>query len=129
MQLCTEPEDNAYWLETVRQSLDRAGAHNVALVAAERRDFREILAAQEDSFDIAVVDSNEDTRGDRLDLVEAAAPLVRPGGYLVLDDSDRREYEPLCPCLDAWAALRFVGMKPRPLMACETTVFRSLSTV
>jgi hypothetical protein len=49
---------------------------------------------------------------------------VRPGGYLLLDDSDRPGYAPTYDLLATWRERRFVGIKDEWPEACETTIFR-----
>lgn len=42
-----------------------------------------------------------------------AAPKVRPGGYLILDDTDREHYDEAMRALDAWPRKDFRGARPR----------------
>jgi hypothetical protein len=52
---------------------------------------------------------------------------VRPGGYIVLDDSDGAPYRGADQLLKGWAVKRFVGLKHFPLMAIETSIYRRQS--
>ena len=49
---------------------------------------------------------------------------VRPGGFLLLDDSDRPGYAEAFELLDGWRERRFTGVKDEWPEACETTIFR-----
>lgn len=79
------------------------------------------------SFDLVLVDSAEEWDGQRLECLKAAASKVKLNGLLVLDDSDRPFYRSLPLPASDWATNRFIGVKPLPLMAMETTVFRRIS--
>jgi len=50
-----------------------------------------------ESFDIALIDGR-----DRVRCLEAAIPLIKPGGVLILDNSERNEYEPGIALLSQW---------------------------
>ena len=76
------------------------------------------------SFDFVIVDCHEPQLGGRLRCVEAAVEKVRRGGWLVLDDSDRLAYRYLPAVISTWPVRRFVGFRPRPLVAVETSIFR-----
>jgi hypothetical protein len=49
---------------------------------------------------------------------------VKPGGLLLLDDSDRPGYAAAYELLAGWKERRFVGVKDEWPEACETTIFR-----
>jgi hypothetical protein len=49
---------------------------------------------------------------------------VRPGGYLLLDDSDRPGYAEAYELLEGWRERRFTGVKDEWPEACETAIFR-----
>lgn len=59
------------------------------------------------SFDVILVDGEE-----RVRCVEHAISKVRPGGRLILDDSDRSEYAPALPLLRLWPRREFSGLAP-----------------
>jgi len=118
-------ETDRAWHARVAQDLASSRLDNCELllrargdVAAVARDF------PDDHFDLIVVDCAESAPGERIDCVRAAAGEVRPGGYLLLDDSDRPAYRGADEVLAGWAVARFVGMKPRPLAAVETSLYR-----
>lgn len=118
-------EADPAWADAVRRKLADAALTHVTV-----RDIAidEMVAAMADEprehFDVVVVDCLETPRTKRLDLLEPGAGLVRPGGRLVLDDSDRRHLWPAPERLSGWQVDRHIGIKQFPLMAVETTIFR-----
>lgn len=118
-------EDDPGWHQIVRARLQASALDQCELRQMSLRDFP--AAASEfppASFDLVVVDSNEQPGATRTDCAVAARPLIRPGGFLVIDDSDIREYQPLLEIFGGWDLQRFVGVKHRPLMAVETSILR-----
>ena len=86
-------EDNEYWLPRTRERLDEAGLPNVDLRLRAVEDFPgEVAALTDDSFDLVVVDFLEAPSVTRIDALSPAMKKVRPGGHLLLDDSDRPGY-------------------------------------
>jgi predicted O-methyltransferase YrrM len=118
-------ESEPDWAAEVREQLIRRSLANVELrtVAIDETP-RALGAGPTERFDVVVVDCLESANVTRLDCVRAAARLVRPGGCLVLDDSDRPHLQPAPTLLPDWLAERYLGIKPTPLMAVETTLFR-----
>ena len=82
---------------------------------------REVAALADESFDLVVVDFLEAPAVTRIDALEPALRKVRPGGLLLLDDSDRpgyaKAYELLCRLARASAS---PGVKDEWPEACET---------
>ena len=78
----------------------------------------------DDSFDLVVVDSNEEPGIGRVDFARAAASKVRHGGLLVFDDLDREEHPAGDSLFADWEAHRFIGIKGQPLTTLETSIFR-----
>jgi predicted O-methyltransferase YrrM len=117
-------EASADWAARLRDDLRSANLTNVTI---EDVPMAEVLAAlalpTRGSFDVAVVDCFEIPGVSRLDVLQAVAPLVGPGGVLVLDDSDRRQLWAADSHLTGWTPHRHIGVKPAPLMAVETTIF------
>ena len=58
-------------------------------------------------FDLVVVDGRE-----RVRCLEQAMPKVKPGGYLVLDNSDRARYQRALTFAAAWPSETFRGLVP-----------------
>jgi SAM-dependent methyltransferase len=85
---------------------------------------REIAALAHASFDLVVMDFLESPEVTRMDALRPARELVRPGGLLLLDDSDRPGYAEAYELLEGWRERRFVGVKDEWPEACETAIFR-----
>ena len=118
-------EDNEFWLDQARQRLAEAGLENVELRHLPVEDFAEEVQALDDaSFDLVVVDFLESPEADRVRAVDVARSKVRPGGYLVLDDSDRPSYAEAYELLQGWRERRFVGVKDGWPQVCETAILR-----
>jgi hypothetical protein len=70
------------------------------------------------SFDLVVVDGRA-----RVHCGLAAVPKVRPGGMLLLDDSQRAHYAPLVEALAGWQRVDRRGLKPKETQISQTTVW------
>jgi predicted O-methyltransferase YrrM len=121
-------EDNEFWFEETRTRLAQDGLVNVDLRLRPVEEFpREVGALPADAFDLLVVDFLESPQVTRIDCLKPAMKKVRPGGYLLLDDSDRPGYAQAPGLLAGWRMRRFTGIKDEWPEACETTVFRRLA--
>jgi hypothetical protein len=78
----------------------------------------EMTSMVSESFDIAVIDNS----GDRMSPLRVATNLVKPGGWILLDNSDR--YPLADEILAGWAVSRFIGLPPKPLTAQETSLYQ-----
>ena len=118
-------EDDEYWYGRTRDRLGELGLGNVDFRLMAIEDLpSEVEALPDDAFDLVVVDFLEAPTVTRIDVVKPAMKKVRPGGYLLLDDSDRLGYAPAYDLLATWRERRFVGVKDEWPEACETTIFR-----
>lgn len=82
-----------------------------------------IRATGDQSFDVILVDSaNAHTY--RPDCVVAARPKVRPGGLLVLDNSDHPNNWPALETMADHARIRFTGLAPMCPVVCQTSAWR-----
>ena len=68
-----------------------------------------------------MVDFLESPAADRVEAVRVGRSKVRPGGYLLLDDSDRPAYAGAFELLAGWRRRRFAGVKDGWPQAVETT--------
>ena len=118
-------ESDHGWAQKVREQLDAAdpARWRLELVPIERMpSFAAALA--DDSLDFALIDHRDTPETSRADSVEAVREKLRPGGLLVLDDSDRSRYRPVDQLLRGWAVRRFAGIKARPVgIAVETSIY------
>ena len=118
-------EDDPDWAERVRAQLSAARLENCDLRLVELAQFPSLIQElPPESFDLVVVDSNESTQMTRADCLIAARDRVKPGHWLIVDDSDRPAHRAADEHLRGWNVQRFVGMKTFPLMAVETSVYR-----
>lgn len=117
-------ESDPHWRDRVETLLD---AERLAcdLRMCPVAEFPEQVSHISDgSVDLVIVDFAEGEGATRLACVVRAAPKVRPGGYIVLDNSDRPQYAPADELLRDWTRQRFTGMVALPLQATETTFYR-----
>jgi predicted O-methyltransferase YrrM len=118
-------EDNEYWYPRTQERLAEAGLTNVDLRLREVEGFpKEVAELPDASFDLVLVDFLEAPAVTRIDALKPAMKKVRPGGYLLLDDSDRPGYREAYELLDGWRERRFIGVKDEWPEACETAIFR-----
>ena len=118
-------EDDPDWCLRVRGRLRLCGVSNYSIVQADLTRFPSMIAAQPDAaFDLVVIDSNETQGMSRLDCLAASRHKVKPGRYLLLDDSDRPQYFEADVLLAGWQVKRFVGVKAYPSVAIETSIYR-----
>jgi len=118
-------EDNEYWHPRTKERVTEAGFSNVELRLRPVEDFPdEIASLADEAFDLVVVDFLEAPNLTRIDCLLPAMKKVRPGGYLLLDDSDRPGYAGAYELLERWRERRFTGIKDGWPEACETAIFR-----
>jgi hypothetical protein len=118
-------EDDPVWLEEVRSRVGTIGPDRCDVRLVALSDFPAVAGEfAPDTFDLVIIDGNEGAGVTRTDCAAAARPLVKPGGYVVVDDSDIHEFQPMLELFRGWESERFVGVKQRPLMAVETTILR-----
>jgi hypothetical protein len=70
------------------------------------------------SLDLVIVDGRA-----RVACGLAAMAKVKPGGMLLLDDSDRPRYARLREALTGWHGRDYRGFKPGGGPVCQTTVW------
>jgi len=71
------------------------------------------------SLDLVIVDGRV-----RVECVRQAMPKVRPGGLLLMDDTDRARYQPAIDLLSRWECHVFTGLKPGHRAPAQTSVWR-----
>jgi predicted O-methyltransferase YrrM len=118
-------EDDPGWHARTGERLAELDLDNIELrlVAIERFP-AEVAVLPADSFDLMFIDFLESPDVTRVDCVRPGREKVRPGGYLVLDDSDRPSYAEAYELLPGWRQRRLAGVKDQSPTASETTVFR-----
>ena len=71
-------------------------------------------------FDVVIVDHDDEPSFSRCDALRCVGATVK---FVVLDDSDRREYSDADTIMAGWRRERFVSYRHRPLAPTETTVY------
>jgi hypothetical protein len=72
----------------------------------------------DDSLDMLIVDGRA-----RVECVDRALDKVKPGGMLLLDDTDRRRYSAAYRQLADWERHDFAGVKPGQVRPAHTSVW------
>jgi predicted O-methyltransferase YrrM len=118
-------EDNEFWVDETRRRLRELGIDNVDLRLGAVEELPTSLEAlPAGGFELVVVDFLESPGMTRVQALPAAMERVKPGGLLVLDDSDRPGYAEAFEILAGWRFRKFVGVKDGWPEACETGIFR-----
>ena len=118
-------EDNAFWAGRTRVRSKQLGLQNVEVRELPVDRFAaEVEALPEGSFELVVMDFLESAEVTRIDVLRPAMKRVAPGGFLLLDDSDRPGYAEAFELLGHWPFKKFVGVKDGWPQACETGIFR-----
>lgn len=113
-------EHHDAWADTLESYASASGW--TLLRASAEHEYAEYVAAVDaypkDHFDVVLVDGRERAR-----CLLAAASRVRPGGMLILDDSDRERYTSAAEQVP-WPREQVVGFAPAKPTLAYTTVFR-----
>jgi SAM-dependent methyltransferase len=118
-------EDNREWVIRTREDLEKAGIEGAEVRELPiERFIPEVAALPDRTYELVVVDFLEAPGAERVDAVRAARSKVKPGGHLLLDDSDRPAYAEAFELLYGWRERRFAGVKDGWPQAVETTIFR-----
>jgi hypothetical protein len=78
-----------------------------------------IDAEPDGNLDLVIVDGRA-----RVECARRAMSKVRPGGLLILDDTDRARYEPAVQMLGGWERRVFAGLKPGQRIPAQTSAWR-----
>jgi predicted O-methyltransferase YrrM len=141
----TSVEHHAGWHARVEEELRQAGLTNCSVelyeptatgngasdgpyrspvVEGNFQDYvKAISSLPDDSLDLVLVDGRC-----RVECVLRAMTKVKPGGMLILDDSDRKRYASAREELKAWPRREFWGIKPFTLEPAHTTVWTKPAT-
>jgi hypothetical protein len=84
--------------------------------------FDDYVAAIDDqrdgTLDLVIVDGRA-----RVECIRRALPKVKPGGLLLLDDTDRTRYQPAVEMLSDWERHVFVGLKAGERTPSQTSAW------
>jgi hypothetical protein len=116
----TTVESDRAWFDDIREAVG-AGAE-LRLAESDGDGYATYVHSidqdLDESFDVIVVDGRE-----RVRCGLAAIPKLKPGGRMILDDSDRARYSPLFDELAGWRPVSYRGLKPGIWSAVQTTVW------
>ncbi|MFC8732589.1 class I SAM-dependent methyltransferase [Luteimicrobium sp. NPDC057192] len=119
----TSIEHDPEWAALLEERFAATPNVDVRHVAAAGGSYDEYVASVEsfpdDSLDVVLVDGRS-----RVRCALAAMPKVRPGGFLVLDDSQRKYYGPAHEALAPWPHETLQGMAPYKFDFGVTTFWR-----
>lgn len=108
---------------SVRLLLRPPAAEGTVTAASVSGFFDDYVAAitgePDGSLDLVIVDGRA-----RVECVRRAIPKVRPGGLLLMDDTDRTRYQPAIDLLSEWERHVFTGLKPGHRAPAQTSVWR-----
>lgn len=107
-------ESNKEWFDNVIEELKKAGLKNCKLIfdpTYPKNGIRDLRG----QFDLILIDG----RG-RVKNAAVTMAHVKPGGYLMLDDSQRGRYNAIRELLNTWEKIELI----EPDVARTTTVWR-----
>lgn len=81
--------------------------------------YAKAIEDKKDDLDLVFVDGRARNR-----CAEIAAPRIKPGGWLMLDNSDRADYKPVFDLLKDWHRVDFFGHGPLSDIQWGTTCWR-----
>jgi len=115
----TSVEYDAKWLEVVRATAPA----NVSLLACDKDEdghYCRTITQRGERFDVVVVDGR-----DRVNCVRQALGCLSERGVIVLDDSQRDNYQPAFTAMReaGFRQLSLAGLKPTDIGLDQTTIF------
>lgn len=107
-------ENNKEWFDSVTEELKKAGLKNCKLIfdPAYPKNGIQDLQGQ---FNLILIDGRGRVKNTAVTMVH-----VKPGGYLMLDDSQRGRYNTIRELLSAWGKIELI----EPGVARTTTVWK-----
>jgi len=88
-------DHNQEWVDAVNQKI--GDLEPLIDVYKRDRPYHTVCDKMKGDFDLVCVDGR-----DRIQCVQASKALVRPGGILLLDNSEREKYKPIFSMLKTW---------------------------
>lgn len=118
-------ESDEAWFRQIAAEMRRYPNATIELVNC--RCYPKRIARELDgTFDLVVVDGDDANLSqdeNRIACVRAASRKVKPGGILLLDNSDRPQYAPADVVLRGWRRTRVSGFPSAPFTAVETALY------
>jgi predicted O-methyltransferase YrrM len=117
-------ETDPSWFDEVTENLRSRKISNCDLRKTNPEDLLSVVRdLPDESYDVVVIDALDPDRRLRPALAQVSQSKVKPGGMILLDDSDRPEYGVVEQWLAGWPVRRFTGFKRLPLTAVETSIY------
>ena len=120
-------EHDKEWYKNVSEKITEHNIQNCDYFLVEPQspdesnfnEYSDFIKKYEDNyFDVAIVDGKA-----RNECIIAAKSKIRPGGHIILDNSERKIYKTGIETLKGWARKDFYGPGPHNHYFSETTVF------
>ena len=117
-------EHNLAWYKQVQAYLNTSYvSHQVDLRLVTRDYYLECEKFLPNYFDLVFIDAK-----DRMACLKAAKSIVRPGGIVILDDSQMRaKYQQADQIMHDWPKFELVGYKSNPLELTQPEQFSAMA--
>ena len=114
-------ESDEEWAEMIRD--ETASSTKIELLLRPPADHYAAYveaadAYPDESFDVILVDGRE-----RVECVKRSVGKLKPGGLMILDDSDRPKYKEVYAVLQTWNSDHFYGLVPCKDVTGNTTIW------
>lgn len=114
-------EPNDRWAQDV--ALRTRSQRNVEIISGPIRGSLD-EALQRHCYQVVVIDHTDEPKMSRVDALNRVLSIAdRTLKIVIMDDSDRNEYQDAFTILGGWRADSYVGFRHYPLRVSETTVF------
>ncbi len=117
----TSLETNKNWLELIKQKLPSKNVEIILMKDGLTNDLYQNFAKDSgQKFDFIIIDSLK-----RFECAKNSITALKPGGVIILDDSERKNYQKIFDFLAAqnFVAEDFIGIEPGRLRIKKTTIF------
>ena len=114
-------ESDEEWVNLIHGETASSGKAELYLRSSADRYAAYVAAASTfpaESFDVILVDGRE-----RVECVRRSVEKLKPGGLLILDDSDRSKYNEVHAMLQSWNRENFYGLAPCKDVTGNTTIW------
>lgn len=103
VNLLVSIEHDPKWYKKISDELKSRDLKLKDYILGQRPYHEQCFKYENTSFDLVVVDGR-----DRVLCVKASKKLVKPGGYLILDNSERERYKEVFDIMKDWEEVSFI---------------------
>jgi predicted O-methyltransferase YrrM len=117
----TSLETNLQWFEIIKNKLTTNNSTQFLMPdALENSNYEEFAKKQNKKFDFIIIDSLK-----RFKCAQNSIPALKPGGCVILDDSERENYKKIFNFFSEnnFKQQDFVGIEPGKLRVKNSTIF------